>query len=306
MITEIPTLEDFEEIGIQLLNLAWDTAISLFCDLDIVRYTDVEVDSLNQEYWKAARTQLFTALSIAHQGSEFLLKGRIAEVSPFLLLVAHPRDWPKTSVSSPTPFSDFRSIDAQDLLKVHGSVRADPLSPDFVSKFEITRKTRNAIVHGVDRRLSIHASEILGHVLLINHALGREKNWVKVRQRYLENSPLSKMYAETYASARLVAEFIVVRDILSPSDSKRFFGFEKDSSNLICPDCAYNPYLRNDGCEPRTAMLSINQARSDAIWCFVCGQHQKIEWKACPAAECKGNVVSWDWQRCLTCGTELE
>src|SRR5947208_1683386 len=118
MITEIPTAEEFEAIGMQMLNGAWDTGASLLVDLDEAEEFNPYLEEVKEDYWNAARTQLSTGLASAQQGNEFLLKGRIAKVTPFLL-IGSPRDWPGGCATKPVPFANFRTIDAQDLVKVH-------------------------------------------------------------------------------------------------------------------------------------------------------------------------------------------
>jgi hypothetical protein len=304
MIIDIPTPEDFESVGLHLLNSAWDTAASLLCDIDEAAYFDVDTTEIKEAFWAAARVQLSTALATAQHGSEFLLKGRIARLSPYLLLGAMPRDWPTGCATKPTPFSDFRTIDAQDLVKVHNTTCDIALPEEFVSQFDELRRKRNAVLHSIDKRLSVHASELLVVVLSINHHLGSEKNWVNVRHQHFKNSPLSKMHSEDYADQSIVREFSIVRNLLSPAHLKRYFQFDKKQRNYICPNCAYS-VAENHGLEPRTALLKPNAPKAQSIWCFVCGETQDIEREDCPEKECKGNVLSEDWGHCLTCGASV-
>ena len=304
MITEIPSANDFEAVGVQLLNVAWDTAATLIGDLVEAEYFEIDTDEVKEAYWGASRINLSAALAIAQQGSEFFLKARIARISPYLLLGMPPKDWPKGSASKPTPFSDFRTIDAQDLIKVHDSVYSQSLSDEFILLFEQLRRKRNSIMHSVDRRLSIHASELLVTVLSINDHLGSEKNWAKVRYQYLRESPLSQMHSQDYADHRIVWEFSIVRDLLKPAELKRYFLFDKKQRTYMCPNCAYG-LARDSDLEPKTALLKPNTSRSTTIWCFVCGESQNVERTECSEEACKGNVVSEELGRCLTCGARV-
>ena len=74
MIRDIPTKEDLDAVGSALLDQAWETATSLLLDLDeAYELEQVEI----AEYWQSANTRMATALSIAHQGAEFLIKEKL-------------------------------------------------------------------------------------------------------------------------------------------------------------------------------------------------------------------------------------
>ncbi len=310
MIIDLPTEADFRAIGFQLLNMAWDTAATLLCDIDEADYYEIDPDEFADDlevkdaYWQAARTQLSTALAVAQQGSEFLIKARIAAVSPYLLIFSSPKDWPSCCATKPTPFADFRTIDAQDLIRTNNTFSKTPISDEFIIEFEKLRRTRNSIIHSVNKHINVHITELLRAVLLINEHLGQSLQWTILRRKYLESTPKSKIYPGSYADYRLVLEFSVVKEILSSSDLKRFFGFNEKHRTYICPHCNYD-LTRDAENEAKTASLKPNNPTSTNIWCFVCRKDQEVERSACTQAECKGNVISSDWGQCLTCSADV-
>ncbi|SAK65218.1 hypothetical protein AWB78_02300 [Caballeronia calidae] len=85
---------------------------------------------------------------------------------------------------------------------------------------------------------------------------------------------------------------------------KVYFGFDKKRRNFMCPRCVFGGVYGYDDREPKTAMLEPNKHDPDAVWCFVCGEIQPVERVLCTSAECKGNVISFEWGRCLNCGAE--
>jgi len=90
MIINVPTQDDFASQGITFLNLGWDAIFSLLLDYANAENWGAIVDDEHpMTYWKAAQKPLATAAALAQQGSEFLLRARIAAVSPFLLFSAH-------------------------------------------------------------------------------------------------------------------------------------------------------------------------------------------------------------------------
>lgn len=135
MIIEIPTSDEFQRAGLGFLNLAVDQVIELY---DQLEQSGVEED-VREEYWESAQQPLATALTLVQQGAEFLLKAKIADVSPFLLIDGSPSSWPRGSDQQDTPFSDFRTIDAHDLPKAHDSVASVRLSEEFKTQFEQLR-----------------------------------------------------------------------------------------------------------------------------------------------------------------------
>jgi len=50
------------------------------------------------------------------------LKAKLVAISPFLLIAGNPSEWPKVLDETGVSFSDFRAIDAQDLIKVYNTV----------------------------------------------------------------------------------------------------------------------------------------------------------------------------------------
>jgi hypothetical protein len=301
MITEIPSRDDFQAIGLQLLNTAWDAATSLLLELEEARWWDRNLEKDEEEaYWESARIQLSTALSVAQQGGEFMLKARIATVSPFLLLSSSPKDWPKDCAAKDTPFSAFRTIDAQDLIKVHDTFCPHRLPRGFSDEFDALRKTRNTLMHSIDRNLTVHASELLKAVLMFNDVLGRSNKWVSERRAFLETAPKSHLHSTDWADFQMVAEFAKIRDVLPRAVLKEYFGFDTRRRTYICPHCSYT--VEPDAeIQCRTAVLQPNRPDSTKVYCFVCTRTETVERTECPVDGCPGNVLSPDHERCLTC-----
>jgi hypothetical protein len=102
--------------------------------------------SAQRDYHAASQRSLANALAIIQQAQELGLKSRIAAVSPYLLIAGDPRGWPKNSAGD-LSFSEFRTIDASDLIRVHNTVCSTGVDDRFVQVFEDTRRRRNLIVH---------------------------------------------------------------------------------------------------------------------------------------------------------------
>ena len=81
MITDIPSHEDFAAYGIAYLNLAWDAAVTLLREIE-----DIDDEEIRSDYLIASQRNLAMSVNLCHQALDFLLKGRIVEISPFLLI----------------------------------------------------------------------------------------------------------------------------------------------------------------------------------------------------------------------------
>lgn len=300
MITDIPTPQDFETVGVALLNQAWDTAISLLLHLRGVE--ELEAPEA-QEYWEASKTKLATSLTIAQQGGEFLLKARIAAVSPFLLIANTARDWPKADKAGNVSFSLFRTVDAQDLVRLHDNCAPVKLSPNFITQFNALRVRRNTIMHTVDKKFTLQVEELIEGILLLHQHLASTSNWVNVRREFLNDSEASTLYSTDWVEPQLVEEFIAVRELLDPKAMKQYFGHDKKQRLYICPNCSYRS-CRDYEFEARLALLRPNDPTSIVVWCFVCGELSNVVRSPCKGSDCRGNVISQRWGKCLTCGAD--
>ena len=141
MITNVPSSNDFKVEALELLALAWDMVASLLHDLHEMEYFIIAGESesdgpsvsveAKERYWRAARRQLTTALSLTQQGAEFGIKANVANVSPFLLLT----DPGLGAKADEVDFNSLRTIDAQDLTKVHDATVAPPIDAHRQQRF---------------------------------------------------------------------------------------------------------------------------------------------------------------------------
>ncbi len=298
MIREIPSSEEFVDSGLSLLNIAWGTAASLLYDLDDASDNGVDAEEYEDAFWQAAKRQLATALSLIQQGTEFLIKGKIVEISPYLLIMGDPRDWPRNCHKVDTNFAEFRTIDASELGRVYNAVATGGFTDDFLIFFEDMRRQRNAIMHTVDRRIQPHVTEVILQILIVYQNLLAGQTWVNARREFLNKEPTTTLHSTDYVEFQVIREFSLVMELLTVAEMKRFFDFNRRQRIYICPRCQSESvdFL------PKTAHLSPNSPRSTTIWCFVCENKSKVRRKDCPGEECPGNVISCEYETCATCG----
>jgi hypothetical protein len=261
----------------------------------------MEVPVRTEDYWRAAQTELATAITLVQQGTEFFLKSRIAEVSPFLLINGNPKDWPKEGLTQDVAFADFRAIDAQDLIRAHDMAVTNRFPLHLKENFEELRRLRNKIIHTVDKRLSIEVERVVNSILEISDWFIGPKLWVQVRREHLQSTPRAIAYilAEDIAVDILAGELMQVVDLLKPVDVKRLLGFDTKPRRYICNECAMNSGEVN--APPRLACLKPNTPSSTNIHCLVCGKDYKVIRESCNKPPCRGNVIDVENPVCLTC-----
>ena len=300
MITDIPDEAEFHEVGLSLLNLSWDGAASLLTRI-YGEFTPDYDDEMHDEYWAAARHPLALSLATAQQGAEFLLKARIVAVSPFLLFTSFPEKLPKDCHKKNTSFSDFLTINATDLMRVHDTCAPTRLPPEFVNSFNELRRQRNAIMHTVDRRLDIQVEKLISAILMIHFYLCPGKRWIDARVQGIQNSPIAKLYPDSNETAAMLSsEFSLVCELLTPKEMKKFFGFSKSRRLYLCPYCRH--VFPDMDLMPLTSHLEPNNSTSTNLWCFVCDNNQKVTREKCDDPKCSGNVIDDEYEECATCG----
>lgn len=332
MITDLPKEDDFKSSGTDYLNLAWSTLISLLRQLKEAQDVDKEYYEeeseevktplvLDDEYWKKAQRPLSTALSLIQQGTEFLLKGHIAKVSPYLLISGDPSGYPRKSDKGDVRFSEFKTIDAQDLIRVYNTVSVNHLPPDFQQRFENLRSKRNTIMHTVDPKLFIDQKDLFIHILEICHCLiDPPESWIKIRRKFIQDEPQSVLLLllereedrqDDRDAYQMNLEIdLVIKLVLEPSETLKYFKFEKKQRRYICPVCysrAFGEAYAQAGLEdyiPRLAQLLVpNDPTNNSLYCIVCDESSSVVREDCSVEDCKGNVIDYELCGiCLTCG----
>lgn len=321
MITDVPQQIDFHNEGLVLLNLAWDEmrrideAIQYFLafpeieesasdDAAAARYVAEDRsyrEELREGLVRSIQRPLGVCRTLAAQAAEFLLKARIAAVSPFLLIKDEPSRFPGTDKA----FSEFQTIDSRDLIRVYHTVGKDRLDDRFVDLFHKLRESRNLYVHGIvppdDVTLDHVCDDLLRTLLTVADFLAAE-GWRAVRVWYLQNYDAGTILSHAeLMQDQVVHEMAWIVKRLKPAECERFLGFNRRKGrNYLCPSCYFGEY--DSIPEARLAKL-----RDDEVYCIACDTSYQIERRKCPERGCRGDVISvWDAEFCLTCGVELD
>lgn len=302
MIKDIPTSEEFDSAAKAQFDFAWDIVISFLLALEDAKgYIDIEAED-EKSFWETARQRILTSLIIAQQGVELSMKGKIVAISPYLLISGNHSDWPKDNDGTGVSFSEFRAIDAQDLIRVHNTVHEENVDLAFAELFERLRKLRNKAMHTVGKELNVSAQDVVLILLEVHHYLYPKENWVSTRKEFLNNSAATHLYFDTDHVGGLVAkEFLTVFNFLKPAETSRFFKIDRKQRLYLCPECKYESD-KYDPIEPKYAVLRPNEPNSEHLFCFVCDSLHPVERENCTQDECPGNAISIDYEICCTCG----
>ena len=314
MITDIPTPRDFELSGIGFLNLAWDAVISLALrtidttpipdweyipEIDEYIQTDIAQD-VTEDYWKAAQQPLAMALALTQQGIELLMKGNIANVSPYLLIAGSPREWPGGCQDIDMSFMKFKTVDANELVRMYNTVINPHLTDQFIARFDELRTMRNTIFHSVGGQLRITVEEVLTAIMEANATLTTSGDWITQRRLYLYSNPEAvAARGEDYTGYILGYEMEKAVELLQPAVVLEYLGFNKKQQSYHCYecDCAYNDY----GTTHKLVQLTEKSSDCTTVHCLVCGKDRTVTRKDCAHQDCPGNVIDSEDDICLIC-----
>lgn len=299
MIKNIPEADDFYQSGKELLDFAWGTSSDLLTEFDDADYYGFDKEEISDKYWEAARRKLTTSLAIAQQGAEFILKGKIVSISPYLLISDAPARWPSPYEGKAIDFSEFKTSDAQDLIRIFDTFSEEPLKPSFINKFHSLRERRNKIMHSVGNDVAVHVSEVIESILFIYKALFPTKSWLSVRREFLENAPDSELGSGDYATNRVCWETSIVKAMLEPAKVLELIGIPKKQRSYYCPQCLFDSN-KDAGFEFKLAVLSPKGPTSTRLYCPVCHKEHEVTREICDG--CSGNVRYAETGICLSCG----
>jgi hypothetical protein len=312
MIVDIPDAIDFQIAAENLINSAWNSLTKLLEEYET--FDRIGADEPDKEkYWLYARPELTSAIAMVQQAVEFYLKSKILAISPYLLISFDTRTWPKKCDTSDVSFTEFRTLDAQDLLKVHNTVSSERLGNDFKQWFSSMRSMRNRIMHTVDKQLSIDPVELAVSILQGHEYLVGKNLWINTRISYLNRSPEhgvqigTKNEQDAYIHMAIHREISLVVGKLQPHQVKHFFKYDKRSFSETCTSC-YEKFLNCDffDCkwtDPFIQTLQTIDKNHDELKCIVCGYTADISDVECE--ECGNRAIDKTTRECLWCSIAL-
>lgn len=308
MLIDIPDSNDFYISAENLINSAWNSLIKLLENHEV--FEDLRSDQKTiDQYWAYAKPDLTSALAMVQNAVEFYLKYKILSISPYLLISLDTRTLPKKSEINDISFSEFRTLDAQDLLKVHNTFSTDRLTDEFKQWFDEMRSMRNKIMHTIDKNFSVSPSDLARSILTCHEYLVGSNCWIKSRSSYLNRSPehginLSEDQSnDSYILLAIHREISWITNKLKPSEAKRFFKYNKRLATEQCSAC-YKIFTKCDFFDEKWTDTFIHtlQAKNDTdneMECVVCGHIATLSKTRCE--ECESYVTDQSTGKCARC-----
>lgn len=302
MIIDLPTAEELIERADALLHLACSVAMKLHHDQNEDWAEGIE-DEAREEYWIKCRPALANALALVQQSHELYLKGRIVAVSPFLIIARDPQHWPKDGATRDISFTEFLTLGAAELPRVHDLVCSTRLDEATRKFLQDVRELRNAFVHQGAASAS-RAGEVIDLVLRTHQWIYPTTPWFQARGDYLANDHMSALYSSDHVTAELHYEFATLMETVTPANFKLWFGASKKTLWFRCLHCVRN--TSDYGDPSHTAQLRPNTRTAGRVVCLVCGEETAVERRRCGDPDCGCTVHSHPDEQfeevCLLCG----
>lgn len=288
MIQKAPKASKLLTSGKELLNLSWQLVT------DILRTPEADYfEQLTQKqrnmFWKNARRQILTAHTLLVQGIELVIKGRIASVSP-LLLIERLSD---SSIQENVDFCDCKTIQESVLVSVHNKVSDKKISSNFANNFKDMLRLRNEIIHLETNKhtkipeIKSLANDVLINIMYVSEELLYEK-WFKIREDFLEESV--QIFDDGVTTARLLLcrEFKALKNFLTASEYGRFFHHNKAAKNYYCVKCYDVCDCKHEWDFEDYKFAVIDPKDQTKMYCPVCDSHFVYKKYKCMANFCKG------------------
>lgn len=240
-----------------------------------------------------------------HKSSEFFLKSKICEISPYLLINQMKKIPDKNEKIS---FFDFYSIDAKDLIGfvdfLYDDFYFNELNVDFKQKYNYYRNKRNNITHSVNSS-EINLTEVLDDYILLFYVFKKE---LDIMEFIHENVYLK--YPE-YNKPSIFYDFVkIIFD--NSKHYKKIFKinetFRKNDYRQYCLNCNDKLlFFTPSVCVLDTGFKSMirrdKNNESNKYFCLCCNEIVVISMNSCKLClfENRGNKTPFYDDTCLHC-----
>jgi hypothetical protein len=315
MIKNIPTADELRLVSLRLYFKAWADTANIITEW--AEYGEWATESQEEteetssragweQYITAAQSDLQGIFTLIQQSQEIGLKARICEVSPFLLL-KRTDVRPTEGEQNVWDFTDFPTLDASELVRVHNMFCSTMVSKEFQTKYEEIRRGRNKISHLGIYRQNLEPLDIIDILQLHYGELYPNRRWMEDRLHFAALGKWADFAFDSEFNERtgLFNELYHVIPELKDEQFKWLMGHERSDEALICHECGHKAGLGNTNPYPSDVPTSYLVA-DGRVRCVICDE----EFSITRATPCPVNDCGCEWQSaqegyiglCMKCG----
>jgi hypothetical protein len=214
------------------------------------------------------------------------------------------RTWPKYDAD----FTQFRTLDASDLIKVVNTVCSNVISEKFSELYQLVRGGRNTISHLGAYNEPLSPKDLLDILVTQYEELYRGRVWLRDRLHFQSQHRHNLFYSDHFNErTSVLIELATLFTVLTNKQYQILFGFSKKVRRYICHYCCYDASIGERDVSPvevRTATLIKGK---HAVFCHLCEKEYPVRRDHCLNHPCKSNVISDhdDWAgHCHMCGED--
>ena len=258
------------------------------------------------EYLEFAQEDLQATLAIVQQSNELALKGRICEISPFLLIL--DSDLPLSALPKDIDFADLRTMDAVDLPKAVNSLCAKPISGWYLQHYGKLRLLRNQYTHLGKANVNLNPRKMLVEMIDQYLALWPTRAWLKDRVDFISLSRRGFFDDKNWSPRQEVMyELPYDLEIIKPVQFKKLFGVSKSQLKYICHSCCDDWAIQRNGPWPSESKTAFFDGPKKAVHCLMCDSDFDAVPKSCPLGACSSKLAAPDNAEfgagaCFMCG----
>jgi hypothetical protein len=315
VIKNTPTADELRLVSLRLYFKAWADTTNIITEWAEYgewaaesQEEDEETDTRAgwEQYIAAAQSDLQGIFTLIQQSQEIGIKARICEVSPFLLL-KRTDVRPTDGEQNVWDFTDFPTLDASELVRVHNMFCSTVLSKEFQAKYEEIRRGRNKISHLGIYKQNLEPLEIIEILQLHFSELYPGRRWMEDRLHFAALGKWADFTFDSDFSERtgLFNELYHLLPELEDEQFKWLMGHDRSEEAFICHECGYRAGLGNTNPYPREVPTAY-KVSNDRVKCVICDESSPIT----PAASCPVTNCGCEWQSaleghvglCMKCG----
>ena len=233
-------------------------------------------------------------------------KARICDVSPFLLL-KRTDVRPTEGEQNVWDFTDFPTLDASELIRIHNMFCSTTLSKEFQAKYEEIRRGRNKISHLGIYRQNLEPLEIIDILQMHYRELYPGRRWMEDRLHFAALGKWADFAFDSDFNERtgLFNELYHLIPELTDEQFRLLMGHDRDEDSFICHECGHRAGLGNTNPYPSDVPTAY-RVGDDRVRCVICDEESAMKSAApCPVTDCK-----CEWQSgqkgheglCMKCG----